>query len=442
MFITRRCGGAWSGEKIFLASAFFLLVGIPAMADDVPNPAAQVLTVSPYQAPGALPEGVGILGRARPEYDAQGASIGGFYLYPTIAASLSSDDNVFRRSSAQVSDLFWTFSPRVALRSQWSEDSLRLYAQLDDYQYDRQDSESRTNWIVGGTGNLAVASGATLSADTYYFNTHESRTSPDLSSQALSPTAYTQFHADASILNQPGPVGLSAGVNYDRYVYDPTALVGGGLLDNADRNSDVVEAFAKALYEFQPEESVYARVSYNVREFDLHFDRNGFDHSSDGYRIDTGLQMLFTPLIKGTMFLGYLQQDFKEPFHSVSGINFGSQIDWFATELVTVHFTTNRLLTDTIIAGASSEDQRSIRASFDYELLRNVILQGNIGYENDIFDGISRNDRITTAGFGAKYLLNRNMSLYADYIRGERSSNAMGENFTDNLVTAGIRFQY
>jgi hypothetical protein len=109
MFITRRCGGAWSGEKIFLASAFFLLVGIPAMADDVPNPAAQVLTVSPYQAPGALPEGVGILGRARPEYDAQGVSIGGFYLYPTIAASLSSDDNVFRRSSAQVSDLFWTF---------------------------------------------------------------------------------------------------------------------------------------------------------------------------------------------------------------------------------------------------------------------------------------------------------------------------------------------
>jgi hypothetical protein len=442
MFATWRRHRPGACGRILPVLAFFLLTAIPAMADDVPNSAAQVLAASPYQVPGALPEGVGVLGRARPGYEALGVPVGDFYLYPTLAASLSSDDNVLRTSSAPVSDLFWTLSPRIALRSQWSQDSLRLYAQLDDYRYDQRDSENRTNWIAGGTGNFAVAPGTTLDAETYYFHTHESRTSPDLSSQALSPTAYAQFHSSASILNQPGPLGLSAGVNYDRYVYDPTTLVGGGLLDNADRNSDVTEGFVKALYEFQPEESVYARLSYNVREFDLHLDRNGFDHSSDGYRLDTGLQMLFTPLIKGTMFLGYLQQNFKRPFHSVSGVDFGSQIDWFATELVTVHFATDRQLTDTIIAGASSEDRRSVRASFDYELLRNVILQGNIGYENDVFDGISRNDRIVTAGFGAKYLLNRHMSLYADYTRGDRSSNARGENFTDNLLTFGIRFQY
>jgi hypothetical protein len=174
----------------------------------------------------------------------------------------------------------------------------------------------------------------------------------------------------------------------------------------------------------------------------LQFDRNGLDRSSDGYRLDTGLQLMFSPLIKGTMFVGYLKQNFKAPLHSVSGIDFGSQIDWFVTELMTVHLNTTRILSDTTISGASSEDERSIRGSVDYELLRNVILQANLGYENDIFKGTSRDDHITTVGVGAKYLFDRRVSFYAQYDHSGRDSTVGGTNFADNLVTAGITLQY
>lgn len=112
------------------------------------------------------------------------------------------------------------------------------------------------------------------------------------------------------------------------------------------------------------------------------------------------------------------------------------------TELVTVHLTAARLLSDTTLAGASSEDERSVTASFDYELLRNLILQGNIGYENDVFNGITRDDRLLTGGFGAKYLINGQMSVYAQYSHNARDTNVNGGDFADNLVTAGIRFQY
>jgi uncharacterized protein (PEP-CTERM system associated) len=142
------------------------------------------------------------------------------------------------------------------------------------------------------------------------------------------------------------------------------------------------------------------------------------------------------------MFIGYLQQNFKAPLHSVSGFDFGSQIDWFVTELMTVHLSTARILTDTTIAGASSEDQRTIQVSADYELLRNLILQANFGYENDVFDGTSRTDHLTSFGLGAKYLLDRRLSFYAHYDHGGRDSTAGGSNFTDNLVSAGIAIQY
>jgi hypothetical protein len=436
----RRVGSAHlrTAFAIALASAFTT----SAIADDKPNPEARVQAASNSGLTGALTEGTGVLDRAHPEYDAEGLPAGPFLLYPTLAADLSSDDNIHRTAQNAVGDLFWTVSPRLDLKSQWSQDVLQLYAQLDNYRYDNHDTEDRTNWIAGGRGNAAVADGTVVDFAASYLGTHESRSSPDISSQALNPTAYTQLHADAAILNQPGPLGLSAGVNFDRYDYDPTNLIGGGMLDNADRDANLVEMFGKASYAFGPGSSAFVRTSYNTRAYDLRFDNNGYDHSSNGYRVDTGVQMMFTPLIKGTIYAGYLQQNFNTPLNDVNGLDFGAQIDWYATELVTVHFTAARTLTDTTIAGASSEDERSGQLSLDYELLRNLILQGNAGYEDDIFDGTPRQDHILTAGLGAKYLIDRHINLYADYTHAERNSNAVGNDFADNLVTAGIKFQY
>ena len=425
------------------AAVAALLLGVsPAFADDRPNPAARVQAASKPELAGALPEGIGVLDRARPEYDAAGLAVGTFILYPTVAAGFSVDDNVYRTTSAATADLFWTISPRLDLRSQWARDRLQVYAQLDDYRYDSYGTENRTNWVAGGGGDVLVGPATTVNINASYLGTHESRTSPDISVQALSPTAYRQFHSDATILNQPASLGLSAGLTFDRYDYDATLLRGGGLLGNADRDSNVLEAFGKASYEFGGGRSVFARASYNVRDFDQTFDRNGFNHNSNGYRIDTGVQAMFSPLIKGTLFVGYLQQNFKAPLNNVSGIDFGSEIDWYVTELVTVHLSTARILTNTTLAGASSEDERSIHASFDYELLRNVIVQGSLGYENDIFDGIARRDHTITAGIETKYLITQQMSLYAGFTHAGRDSNFGAANFSDDIGTAGIRLQY
>ncbi|HEX4637313.1 MAG TPA: outer membrane beta-barrel protein [Rhizomicrobium sp.] len=427
------------------AAAILICVGAlsaPALADDPINPQAMVRASGRYQAPGALPQGAGVLDRAKPEYDALGLPVGSFRLYPTFAAGASYDDNIFRDPGATSGDMFWTFSPRLDLRSQWQQDLLQVYAQADGYAYDSHSSENRANWLGGANSEFGIAPDTTVDARASYFDTHESRGSPDISTAALNPTEYSIFHTDLSVLNQPGPIGLSAGLSYDRYVYDPTPLTGGGMVDNSDRNARVLETYGKVSYEIEPGSSVFARASYNTRDFDLQFDRNGFQHRSDGYRLDGGLQMFLSPLIKGTMFLGYLQQNFKAPLQSVSGFDFGSQLDWYVTELVTVHLSTARILADTTIAGASNEDQRTIQTSVDYELLRNLILQARFGYENDIFDGATRRDHITSFGVGGNYLLDNRMSLYMRYDHSGRESTISGTNFSDNLLSAGITLQY
>jgi hypothetical protein len=416
-----------------------------ASAQTTVNPwaMAQVPKANPVtaeQESGTLLEGMGVMDRARPEYDAAGVPLGGLTLYPSLAADVTGDDNIFRGPNA-VSDAVWTISPRLDLRSNWENNALQLYGQLDHYAYQNNDTESRTNWMLGGAGRLDLAPGSFLSNETSYFDTHEARTSPDLSLLALSPTRYRRVHSDGELTGQFSLFTLSAAVNYDRFDFDSTQLIGGGLIDNHDRDRNAYQFTGKVAYELAPDQSLFAQVTYDRRDFDSLLDRNGFNRNSDGYRIDFGASLMLTPLIRGTAYAGLLEQNYAAPLRDVSTMDFNVKIDWFATELLTAHLVASRIIDDTTVANASSADVRRIGASVDYELLRQLILQPHIDYYDTKFNGITRDDRITSAGLEVRYSLTGNLAIYAGYDYQQRTTNAAGRDYTDNLVTLGLRGQ-
>jgi hypothetical protein len=426
-------------------AGLLMLLALPAAAQTAVNPdaMAQVPAKKPEtarQESGALLEGEGVMDRTRPEYDAAGVPLGGLTLYPTLAASVSSDDNIYRAPGA-TGDGIWTISPRLDLRSNWNSDALQLFGQLDHLAYMNNDTESRTNWMLGGLGRLDLAQGSFLSNESSYFDTHESRTSPDLSLLALSPTRYRHVHTEGTASGQFSVINLTGTVDYDRFDFDSTQLIGGGAIDNADRDRNVYEVTGRASYEVAPDQALFAQFTYDKRDFDSLIDRNGFDRNSDGYRVDIGASMMVTPLIRATGYVGLLQQNYTAPLRDVSTMDFNAKIDWFATELLTAHFVASRIVDDTTISGASSVDVRHVGASVDYELLRQLILQPRINYSDDKFNGVPRDDKITSAGLEVKYLLNRNFAAYAGYDFQQRDTNATGRNYSDNVFTIGLRSQ-
>ncbi|MBN9589378.1 MAG: hypothetical protein BGN85_01925 [Alphaproteobacteria bacterium 64-11] len=390
---------------------------------------------------GALLEGMGVMDRARPEYDAQGLPVGGLTLFPTLAAAGTLDDNIYRAADPTV-DSLWTISPRLDLRSNWLNNAFQLYSQLDHYAYDSHDTETRTDWIVGGLGRLDLAPGSYAMVRSSYFDTHESRTSPDLSLTALSPTRYTRGHADGTLVGQFSAFTLTGMLSYDRYDFDSTKLIGGGFIDNGDRNRNALEATGRVSYELAPEQAVFVQMTYDRRDFDRQVDRNGFDRNSDGTRVDAGVSMMMTPLIRGTAYVGWLQQNYAAPLKDANGIDFNAQIDWFATELLTAHLTASRIIDDTTIAGASSVEVSRVGASADYELLRPLILQPYVRYTDENFQGITRDDQISEAGLEARYLMNNYLAAYVGFDFQNRATTATGRDFTDHVFTLGIRGQY
>jgi hypothetical protein len=249
-------------------------------------------------------------------------------------------------------------------------------------------------------------------------------------------------HADGTVTGQFSAFTLTGSLDYDRFDFDSTKLIGGGFIDNGDRDRNVLELTGRLAYELAPEQAVFVQATYDNRDFDRLLDRNGFNRNSDGMRFDAGVSMMVTPLIRGTAYIGWLEQSYAAPLKDATGIDFNAQIDWFATELLTAHLTASRIIDDTTINGASSVAVSRIGVSADYELLRPLILQPYLRYANEDFEGVAREDQITEAGLEARYLMNRDLSAYAGFAFQQRATNVTGRDFTDHVFTIGIRGQY
>jgi len=122
-------------------------------------------------------------------------------------------------------------------------------------------------------------------------------------------------------------------------------------------------------------------------------------------------------------------------------VDYGATLTWYATELETVHLTASRKFDDTTIPGASVSDDQSVDAGVTFEILRPLILRADLSYLNSNFVGAERTDRIFSGSIGADYLINEYMRAYATYNLSHRASDALGQDFTDNAASAGLKFQ-
>lgn len=411
--------------------------------------AAAVVVVSCATATSSMAEGtasnfagttdVGVMDRVRPAYDAKGINLGGFRLFPSLDTSATFDDNIFR-TNTPVSDWYFTVAPTARLRSDWGRHSFELYGGVNDYNYTKYSGENLTDWVLGTDGRYDLSRAANITATVSYGQQHELWSAPnnDVGFQAA-PNRYFQTHADVSSVYQPNRLGFALGGVYDHYNWTNTPKNGGGYLFNNDRDQDEFQAYAKAYYDFSPGYSGYLKASYDERDFDQPTDRSGLHRSSHGYRVDGGVNLQISHLVSGEIFLGYLQQNFADPtLKDISGFDYGVQLDWYVSPLLTAHLSGKRTLENVVLAGVSAADDKSISLGADYEFRPNIIVQAHMSYSNTKYVGQGRTDDYPSAGVGVKYLLNRYASLDVNYNYSNRSTANSAFEYTSNTVSLGL----
>lgn len=380
--------------------------------------------------------------RKRPEVDALGINTGAYRIYPAVGLELVHDDNIFAVNTDEISDLITHIKPRVDLESDWTRNALNLTVNADIAQYKDTSSENYEDYLLGIDGRLDIQKGGYLKGKTGYARKHVDRNSPN-DINGIEPTVYNVSSLSVAYQHNPGRISLRLGSELDRRDYNDVATLS-GTKNNDDQDRDELVAVARIGYEMWAQSSVFFRVRYKNVTYDQQFDDNGLQRSSDGNVVEIGIDLPFTGVLFGEIFVGHVTRHYDDSL--LDSINLsagGGALTWQPTRLTTVNVSISQDVSESIVGTSSGIFTTEGKLLVDHELLRNLLLSASLTTSTDDFIGIEREDDYTGFSVGARYLMNRYLHVSLGYVVEDRDSNTPGgaNSYSDNALQLAIKGQ-
>lgn len=374
-----------------------------------------------------LDQGKTVVDRPRPEFDPLGVRFGDFFFFPRGEVDESFNDNIFATNVGEKSDFITTLAPTFDIRSNLPTNAINLSAGAILSWYANNSNFNTQDAFANADGRLDVDNTHDFHGALRAARLHEDPGAPTFPGNASQPVVYNTYEGTAGFSQTKLRVGYSADLTARREEYEAVPTFGGGLLPQSDRNNNAYEAALQGSYEFVANYRGFVRGALNYRDYD-HAAIGAPTRTSHGFRIDAGARIDITGVTYAELFAGYLQQDYQaSSLGTVSGPDIGANVVWNATQLTSVTLKAERTIADapaSVVGGTASPAYFHSTAGVrvDHELLRNLLLDGQVAYANDDFQGINRTDNDYLVGAGAKYLLTRNLYLGADYAFEHRES--------------------
>ncbi len=394
-------------------------------------------------------QNVSVRDRPRPDYAAMGIHLGGFMVYPSMAATATYDDNIYALPSDMAiptglkgprSDIVYQLAPQVNFKSTWSRDSLEGYVRLSQDIFGQHPNEDATQYGAGLNGRVDLGTSTTVSAGVDYGH-YVSPRAAATSTVTLKRVEFDFTSANVEVAHEFNRIRLSARYDHQNYDYQNAEAPGGAVVVESVFNHTVDVGTGKAEYAISPDTAMFAIAAFNDRHYS---DSPIIDQSSHGYDIGGGVNFDISHLIRGEVQLGYLDQTYSDGQGDIKGLSTRTKVEWFPTELTTATLTVLRGVDDSVIIGSAGYLTTDATVQVDHELLRNVILSGNVLTGEDQYKGISRTDSRWGAGVSANWLLNRHVGLTVGYAYTDVDSTGAdrGSSYKDNRVSISAQLQF
>lgn len=420
-------------------SKLFLLAAAAAAVCVVATPVSSLAQESNF----ARDRNIAVRERARPDFDALGVHLGGFTAYPKVTTTLESNDNVYARiKGAEQDDIFYTVAPEVRLRSNWSRHALGGYVSGTVSRYNDLKSEDTETWSLGGNGRLDIDRSSSLNLNVDYGDLTEPRTAPDTPGTVSEPIAYTSTAAKVAGSKEFNRLKVAGGVGFTKLNYEDGVTSTGVIVDQDNRDRTTTIGNLRADYAVSPAAALLAEAVFNKRNYRLAPPASPLQRDSEGYELLVGANFDLSNLARGELRVGYTSQDYAA-FADQSGLALHGQLEWFPTQLTTVTGSASRTAEEGTANGSPGYFSNNVGVRVDHELLRNVLLYGQLGYQKDNYKSIDRDDGRTSAGFGATYYMNRVVGVRAGYtyLKQDSSGAVAGPDYSVNRFNLSLVFQ-
>lgn len=369
--------------------------------------------------------------RPRPEFDPIGLTAGGFRIVPRLEISESYDDNIRAEDDDTEDDFITEITASIGATSEWSNHMLAFGAFGQLNRFAQNDEEDTEEGGVQALGRLDISRNSNLTGFAMFRNEAEDRTDPD--DEGDKPTKLNRAVGQLEYEHQFSRVQFLTEAQVQRIDFTTS--------DENDRDRTQFRLAPRVGYELFPSFRPFIEGSYSIQEYDTL--QSGVDRDSETWGAFIGAEFEITSILEAEAFVGYFSTEFDDPdLESVDGIGGGAELTWLVTQLTSVQASLSRGEEQTTQASSSTRIRTTARLRVEHELLRNLLLEGELLYLQDDFQGVDRLDDVYGATVGANYLVNRNMSVSLGYNFVGRESDAAGEDFEKNVVLLSTQFQF
>jgi hypothetical protein len=406
----------------------------------LPLAAGVVAALVAYGAEGQEPDpNVPVTARPRPEFDPLGIRAGGFLIFPSVSVDSEYNDNIFASNDDEESDFIFTFQPRIAVRSNFPRHSLNLTVESDIGRYVDNTDENFVDYGSSLAGRLDITRANRLLGGLAYAHGHEERDDPEDPGVEVTdePVEFDEYSGNLGFEQDFNRLNFAVSGDVERRDYeedDPDVT-------EDDRDRTLYGGRVRTGYFISPRINAFLQGGYRREERDTSEpDDPPINRDNSVYDARVGTEIDITGLLFGEVSVGWALQEFDESdLDSENSFVYGVGLTWNPTQLTSLRLDAAGGFEPSDVGASSIRNRVALRV--DHELLRNLLIGGQVAYRRDDFQDTGRVDNRFDVGPEITYLLNRYLSVGAGYTFTTRTSDESEREFTRNIVLLRLNAQ-
>lgn len=372
--------------------------------------------------------------RGQPEFDPEPLRAGAFVIDANVLGAVELNDNVYAQETGKVEDTIIRIRPEVIARSNWSVHSLTVGGNIDHREFTGEDSETSTDYRLFANGRLDATRNFAFTGNAAVGQATEARYEPG-SQFAPEPARDKYANADIGASYRSDRLLLQGRVGASQHDYQSFYPL---------RDYDETFISGRVSYAISPDLAVFADARRSEFEYD---DSTLINRDGEQTSLRAGVNFELTAPFRGEIAVGQVTDKRDAPgSRDAKSPSVDAMVEWFPTQLTTVTFRGFAGITDPGIPEALSADTQRYSIRADHELLRNVVLYGEVGIGNykfnasPLFPAYEREDEFTDVNIGGTYKLNKHARIEAGYAFHTRDSSGLGATDLDqNVLSVGLR---
>ena len=385
-----------------------------------------------------------VLERERPEYEAIGIRAGSFNIYPRVDIGTGYSSNVYGLTTDPKDDVFFVLDPSISAESDWGTHAVSAEAGARLRRFASESSKNETGYFARTDGRIDISRDLSYATGTSFEKLFEPRSSGSFPVDALASVPYYRTFAYGRLTRQGGRVRSILGVDFTHVDFDNVEAIGGGTLNQKDRDRSVARVTGRADYAVTPDVSLFGQLSYAKTDYERPLVIGLANRDGDEVRAIAGASFDLTALVRGQIGLGYVKRSYHSPIYpDLGGLAAEARFEYFVTELTTMTAAVRRYIEDANIVGSGGYYVTNMSVGIDHELLRNLLLNARAEYEFDDYRGVVGNGKGLSLSTGARYFANRSVGVAFDLGYLERKSNdpLIGQSFDEFHGTVSLILQ-